>query len=498
MNFLLIGLLVSQNLFARTYGGTSGDYARSIIQTPDGGYAVMGGTSSFGASSSDLLLIKLDNTGNLLWARTFGGDSSDGARCMTGTADGGFVIAGSTRSYGAGNSDFLILRLDSSGNLAWARVFGGTDMDWPTSIAQAPDGGFVVAGGARSFGVGYYNMLVLKLSAPGDLEWARAYGTTTGSGSAASIIQASGGGYLLGGTLGGALIMRIDSSGSPIWTRVFDEFAFSTDVFPLIQTPDGGYAIAGALSFYDLADAGSSYVIKMDSSGNVEWAKAYDMDTGITTCEGALSMALAPDEGFIVGGCEWNLITYTSCLLLFRTSASGEVIHAMMFGDTGKQYPQSMIRVADGGYVLSGEMAGDLLVMKLDTAGDYPDCLRPYVPLYRNVTPTVVTPSLVVTVCSLSVDTPDLTITTPDLAIMDVCPPNLAEETGAPPSGSLTLLPAPGGFYITGYEGSARIYDPAGRLVLSQEINGKTLISPLKPGVYFVVAGKGRARIAVR
>jgi len=71
-------------------------------------------------------------------------------------------------------------------------------------------------------------------------------------------------------------------------------------------------------------------------------------------------------------------------------------------------------------------------------------------------------------------------------------------ESSSEPEPSLVLISAPSGFWITGYSGEARIYDPAGRLVLAREINGKTLINPLKPGVYFVVAGKERARIAVR
>ncbi len=72
------------------------------------------------------------------------------------------------------------------------------------------------------------------------------------------------------------------------------------------------------------------------------------------------------------------------------------------------------------------------------------------------------------------------------------------EEGLAKPEKKLTLLPAAGGFWITGYEGPAQIYDPAGRLVLSKEIKGKALISPLRPGVYFVVAGMERARVAIR
>jgi hypothetical protein len=418
------------------------------------------------------------------------------------TSDGGFAIAGGTSSFGAGKGDLLILKMDSLGNLAWTRTFGGTGSDWAISMVQAPDGGFVVAGTIYGLGAGGYDILVTKLSASGDIEWARAYGTTEWE-SAASIVQASGGGYLVGGGIsGGAIILRIDSLGNPIWVKAFEEFlcpdAFS---FSMIQTPDGGYAIAGGFNDWPPYFSDDFQVIKMDSLGNMEWARTY----GDTAYEHPYCITLTSDGGFVIGGDEWTFMPGPSRLLLVRIDSSGEMIQTRVFGDTGTQYSRSVIRATDGGYVVAGGMSStygtggsDFLVMKLDTAGNYPDCVEPYTIPSRNVSPTVTTPSLVVTVCSLAVDTPNLTITTPVLTITDVCPPVVAEEAGAPPSGSLTLLPAPSGFWITGYSGEARIYDPAGRLVLSKEIKGKTLISPLSPGVYFVVAGKERARIAVR
>ena len=165
---LFITMLVSQNLFAKTYGGTAIEYAHSIIQTADGGYAVAGGTRSFGAGSLDFLVLKLNSDGSLAWARTFGGTNYDWARSIIQTTDGGYAVAGYTESFGAGNRDFLVLKLNSNGSLAWARTFGGTNYDWAWSIIQTTDGGYAVAGGAMSFGAGYADFLVLKLGPDGD------------------------------------------------------------------------------------------------------------------------------------------------------------------------------------------------------------------------------------------------------------------------------------------------------------------------------------------
>ncbi|MEO0157621.1 MAG: T9SS type A sorting domain-containing protein, partial [candidate division WOR-3 bacterium] len=100
--------------------------------------------------------------------------------------------------------------------------------------------------------------------------------------------------------------------------------------------------------------------------------------------------------------------------------------------------------------------------------------------------------------CTLLVDTPELVITVPDLRVNDICSPFATGEASPSPSGWLALFPAPRGFGIADYSGKALVYDPTGRLVLSREITDKTLISPLRPGVYFVVAGSQRARITVR
>ncbi|MEO0210425.1 MAG: hypothetical protein ABIN66_01065, partial [candidate division WOR-3 bacterium] len=144
--FITTNTLIGQFLFAKTYGGTSGDYAYSITQTSDGGYAVAGRTESFGAGSWDFLVLKLNPDGSLAWARTFGGTIDDYAYSITQTSDGGYAVAGYTTSFGAGNVDFLVLKLNPDGSLAWARTFGGTNDDYAYSITQTSDGGYAVAG----------------------------------------------------------------------------------------------------------------------------------------------------------------------------------------------------------------------------------------------------------------------------------------------------------------------------------------------------------------
>ncbi|MEO0191778.1 MAG: hypothetical protein ABIM46_03220, partial [candidate division WOR-3 bacterium] len=146
------------------------DWPNSIIQTTDGGYVVAGVTYSFGAGYYDCFVLKLNPDGSLAWARTYGSTGWDEARSIIQTTDGGYAVAGFTESFGAGRRDFLILKLNSDGSLVWARTFGGTNSEEAYSIIEAADGGYAVVGATQSFGAGDLDFLVLKLGSDGSYE----------------------------------------------------------------------------------------------------------------------------------------------------------------------------------------------------------------------------------------------------------------------------------------------------------------------------------------
>jgi len=140
--------------WAKIFGGTESDEPYSIQQTSDGGYIVTGYTISYGAGSDDIWVLKLDSAGSQIWAKTFGGAGSENASSVQQTTDGGYIVAGYTTSYGAGGGDIWMLKLNSSGNQVWAQTFGGTQTDAASSVQQTTDGGYIVAGYTTSYGAG--------------------------------------------------------------------------------------------------------------------------------------------------------------------------------------------------------------------------------------------------------------------------------------------------------------------------------------------------------
>jgi hypothetical protein len=202
----------------RTIGGKGYDVASSVSSAVDGGYIVAGGTDSYGRGAADAWVLKLDADGNILWQSAYGGDRDDRAASVQPTTDGGYVVAGDTRSFGAGGNDAWVLKLDGSGNVVWQRTYGGAGNEVAWSIAQIAGGGYVLAGSTDSFGAAGGDAWVLRLDASGNVVWQRTYGGASED-RAHSVRPTADGGYIVAGTtysLGGvhAWLLKLDADGS--------------------------------------------------------------------------------------------------------------------------------------------------------------------------------------------------------------------------------------------------------------------------------------------
>jgi hypothetical protein len=209
----------------RTFGGSGLDSGSSVQQTSDGGFILVGDTASFGAGGFDVWLIKTDADGNKLWDRTFGGGGSDWGSSVQQTSDGGFILVGYTTSFGAG--DVWLIKTDADGNKLWDRTFGGGGSDWGSSVQQTSDGGFILVGYTASFGAGGFDVWLIKTDADGNKLWDRTFGGG-GSDWGSSVQQTSDGGFILVGWTwsfgaGGpdVWLIKTDADGNKLWDRTF-------------------------------------------------------------------------------------------------------------------------------------------------------------------------------------------------------------------------------------------------------------------------------------
>jgi len=493
--------------FAKTYGGMYGEWARFVQQTSDGGYILAGGTTSFGAGSYDIFFIKTDANGNVQWDKAFGGTDDDRVYYVQQTSDGGYILAGFTTSFGASLSDIFLVKTDASGNLQWAKTYGGTDYDLAYSVRQTSDGGYILAGETRSFGAGDYDIFLIKTDASGNLQWAKTYGGTGWDG-ASSIRQTSDGGYIVAGYtasfgagLSDVFLVKTDASGNISWAKTYG--GTSTDGATSVQqTLDGGYIVAGSTISFGAGDY-DIFLIKTDASGNLQWAKTF----GGGNYDDASSFQQTSDGGYILAGWTTSFGAGLSDVFLVKTNVNGNLQWAKTYGGTDEDGAYSVRQTSDGGYIVAGSTisfgasSDDIFLVKTDANGNMGSCS-----IIQNASPTVTAPSPMVNTPSPSVsspspaiNSPSPTITSPTFTVSEPCPLSISEFC-QPVSGLIT--PYKGGIKVSGSgEFEVKVYNVSGGIIKS--VKGKDEVKiELSRGVYFVEVVLGgkviRERVIIR
>jgi len=293
---------LGDTLWIRTYGGSGNEKAHRVEATADGGYLVSAETRSFGAGGCDAYLIKTDGLGDTLWTKTYGGTRNDRAVSVQQTADGGYILAGYTESFGAGYRDVYLIKTDCFGRTEWSRAYGGSGSDGAYSVQQTADGGYLVAGKTNSFGAGGLDGYLIKTDSLGGTLWTRTYGGSEDE-HAISVEQTADGGYIVAGyteSFGAGYIdvylIKTDSLGDTLWAYTYGGSGEDVECF-VQQTADGGCIVAGYTESLG-SDGRDAYLIKTDSLGDTLWSYAY----GGSGVEMASCVQQTEDEGYIVAG----------------------------------------------------------------------------------------------------------------------------------------------------------------------------------------------------
>jgi hypothetical protein len=359
--------------WAKTYLGTGDDSANVIKQTADGGYIVTGYTGHpytnpavpmFGPPPliTDFWVLKLGAAGEIIWQKIYGGQSSDQATSVQEAADGGYIVAGTTASFGAGQY-IWILKLDPDGNMNWQKTYGG---DGPGIIRQTLDGGYIVLGSSYSSGGG---TLVLKLDGDGNIQWQKAYGGAYPW----SIQQTSDGGYILVGRMGEFLngdiwVSKLDKNGNVQGQKSYrgSGNAWGNSIQ---QTSDGGYIVAGGAHFSDAGDS-DVLVFKLNWDGTVAWQKTY----GGPAEDWASSIEQTSDGGYVVVGTTYSFGAGNDDIWAFKLNYMGDIEWQMTYGSPGFEWGNSIQQTTDGGYIVAGGGPKGFFVLRLDNNGDIPGC----------------------------------------------------------------------------------------------------------------------------
>ncbi|HYG50662.1 MAG TPA: T9SS type A sorting domain-containing protein [Flavobacteriales bacterium] len=291
---------MGDTIWKKSYHGPSDDVDWDMKLTFDGGYIITGVTNSFGAGQGDILLLKTDSTGNLLWTTVMGGSFDDYGTYVQQTLDSGYIICGMTKSYGAGQQDFYLVKTNDVGNVQWAKTYGGIKNDYPYSVYQTSDMGYIIGGTSSSFTslMSDYDAYLVKVDSSGNLQWSSTYEFgTNDNGNFFHIRPIAGGGYIATGHTSNTstgememLLAKINSAGNPLWIK---KITGATSEFGrLVEPINNGYIVTGSAFSVDYG----ALLVKTDTNGNLLWARKYDNPVGYT--ENGLTVHQTADGGY--------------------------------------------------------------------------------------------------------------------------------------------------------------------------------------------------------
>jgi hypothetical protein len=375
--FSLKAMIDSSSSFRNgSYRDSEIDWAPSLVLAEDGGYALAGSTFSVGSGSTqfDFCLMETDANGEVQWRKTYGGSRAEIAHSLVRTSDGGYAIAGYTRSSYFADSSFWLVKADTSGNMVWNRTYG-TRNDEALSLIRTRDGGYALSGWGEDPSSDIASFHLVKTDSEGTLEWSRSYGAEQ-SEIAYSMVQTADGGYALAGSTsevdrGGSKIclIKTDSSGTLEWSRSYgaeqSEIAYS-----MVQTADGGYALAGYTYSQTEGKGYRFWLVKTDSTGHMQWNNSY----GMSGLDIAYSLVQTSDGGFAIAGFTESASASFEFWLV-RTDTVGNMKWSGNYGKSGSEIAHSLVQTADEGFAVAGSTLSsdgkslDFYLVKTDLDG---------------------------------------------------------------------------------------------------------------------------------
>ena len=298
------------------------------------------------------------------WRTALGGDSDEFAHAVALSDGGGYVIAGETRSYGSGSKDGWLVKLDASGEQVWAQTLGGRNADVFYAIQKTSDGGFILAGETHSEGTAspsQSDFWLVKTDSEGQVKWEKSYGnserplpssTEPTSDVAYAVRETRNGSFILAGSSAGSSgtavwLLRVDPEGKLLWSRN-PGVASGAVAYDVVQSPDGGFVIAGSAISGSMGS--QALLIKTDTAGNTDWTISF----GDQYNEEARSLVLTNDGGYALGGFTWSVGSGQSDYWLIKTNGDGTQQWQRSFGGLSRDSAHALIQTSDGGFALAG------------------------------------------------------------------------------------------------------------------------------------------------
>lgn len=368
----------TSNTFMRTFNAVGMNGGLSLEETSDGGFIGTGQHETSGAGSCDIYAYKVDGCGNPEWFKTYGGASTDGGKCVRQTSDGGYIVAG-LATLGAGDYDMVLIKLDALGNIQWSKEYGSTVADYGLYVQQTNDGGYILTGFLSGLGFGATDVALIKTDALGNTQWKKVYGGA-GEDWGDYVQQTSDGGYMVTGYTtsfgaGGAdiYLLKVDALGVLQFSKTYGGAGADGNSSWGIEgevTSDGGFIISGNTDSYG-AGSNDVLLIKTDANGNLQWSKTF----GGAADDQPRFVHQTTDKGYIITGLTTSFGAGSLDAYLIKTDSTGTLQWSKAYGGAGSDRSSAVRQALDGGYALSivsssfGANYFDPIFMKTDSLG---------------------------------------------------------------------------------------------------------------------------------
>jgi hypothetical protein len=342
----------------KNYGGKAYDSVRAIAGVAEGGYVMTGMSTSFGPGNIEAYLLRIDENGRMKWQKTFGGPGDNRAFSVAETADRGFAMCGYTDSYGRGNKDAYLIKTDKDGKIQWQATYGGVGNDEAMSLNVLADGGFILVGDTDSFsGKNETELYLVRADSTGKEVWSRTYKNGTGRlAFGTSVKTLPDGGFIISGRTSppagsgmNGYVLRVDADGKKLWSRTFGAKGY-TSFQDLVVAQDGGYACVGQKDDASKGNKPAVYLAGLDVKGNTNFEKTF----GGSSID--IGQAIVQDKhgNYIICGTTDSFGNGSTDILLIKADAQGNSVWMTTFGGRKDEYGAGVVLAPDEDYVAAG------------------------------------------------------------------------------------------------------------------------------------------------
>jgi len=352
------GNMTSENtglVWFKTYGGKGIEIAKDIVASPDGGYVMAGMTTSKGAGASDAYLVRIDEQGEAIWDKIYGGAGEDAVYSVINEPGGGYVACGRSdvsKTAGKKNFDLYVIKTAKDGNLMWEKTFGGEGMEEGNCIAGTADNGYIVTGLTDSKGNGNGDVWVVKLSKDGNQEWDKTFGGKSRD-YGNSVIQNPDGGFAIaatGGEKNKMYIILLDGTGNPLLEKYIGT-ANADIASAVIRSKDGFFIVCGMTQEKPNTKVDAT-LLKMSAKGDILWQTVVKADN----FSSAMSVRELATGGFITCG---TISTATNIgngagIYILTFDENGKNTGKKVFGGSDIDYGNAIVSAPDNKFVFAG------------------------------------------------------------------------------------------------------------------------------------------------